>query len=104
MLHGRQHDVTHNFATMTTGCRRPAHRLSVAAIEREGHAQRFAIVATKLEAVRTPSLIAPRHRDFALMPAHNARPSGPSMQQQPIVSWAIEISMFAAACFCWERF
>ncbi|KGS08836.1 hypothetical protein X946_56 [Burkholderia sp. ABCPW 111] len=81
LFHSRQHDVTHDIAAMTTGRRRLTHGLTVAAIEREGHAQRLAIVTAKLEAVRTPSLVAPRYSHFAVVSALDVRPRRPVQQQ-----------------------
>jgi len=52
MLYGRKHDVAHDFAAVTAGRRHLTHRLTVAAIQCERHAQRLAVIAAKLEAVR----------------------------------------------------
>jgi hypothetical protein len=82
MLDSRQHDIAHHIAAVTAGRRGPAHGLAIAAIERERHPQRLAVVATKLEAVRAPSLVASGYRHLAVMPTLNARPRGPPVKQQ----------------------
>src|SRR5437868_8582440 len=82
MLHRRQHDVTHHLPTMPARGRYPAHRFTVAAIQREGHAQRLAIVAAEFKAVRTPALIASGHGDLAIVATSRANRTWPARKQQ----------------------
>lgn len=69
----------HYAAAMPTGRRGLAHCLTVVAIECERRAQRLPVVAEKLEAVRTPSLLALRSHHLTVMSALDARPRGSSV-------------------------
>ena len=69
VLDGSQHHVAHHIATVAAGRRRPTHRFTVAAIQRERDAQRLAILAAEFEAIRAPALVALGHRDSTVVPA-----------------------------------
>jgi len=60
----------------------PTRRFVVAAAQRKRHAQRFAVVAMKLEAVRTPALSTLRHGDLAVMPTLPMWPHGPALDRR----------------------
>jgi hypothetical protein len=62
----------------------PTHRFVVAAAQRKRHAHRFAVVAMKLEAVRTPALITLRHGDIAVMPTLRTWRHGPALDQRAV--------------------
>lgn len=63
----RQHHITHHVAAITGRRRDPTHRFAAAAIQCERHAQRFAIVTAKLEAVRAPALVAACDCDLVIV-------------------------------------
>jgi hypothetical protein len=82
MLDGDQHDVTNNVTTVTASRRCAAHRLAVATIESERHAQWLAVIAAKLGAIRAPPAVSLRYRHLAFMPPPDASPHRPPVKKQ----------------------
>ncbi|MCY1238106.1 hypothetical protein D9M72_508250 [compost metagenome] len=71
---------------MPTGGCRPAHRLAVAAVQGERHAQGLAIVAAELKAVRAPALIGLLYSNLAIMSALRPRRNRSALQQQAVLT------------------
>src|SRR5208283_303549 len=65
------------------GRRDMAHGLAVAAVEREGDAHLFGIVASDLEAVRAPAQVRSLDGDLAIVPAF-VTAAGMSWKQKPM--------------------
>lgn len=94
MLDGRDHEVANIFALDALGGGDMAHGLAIATVEREGDPDLVAIVASDLEAVRTPSQVRLIDADAPVMTAIAAA-SMPFEQQivglhdtvDPLVIW-----------------
>ena len=81
-----QHHVSNPVAAVSARARHPSHGFPVAAIERESHAQRFAIVAAEFETVGAPARVAVVDRDTAVMPTLDAREHPLAFQRQGVVT------------------
>lgn len=69
VLDGGDHEVAHVLGGDTAGCRDVAHRFPITAIEREGDAHLFTVVAADLEPVGAPPGVAGVDSDPAVVPA-----------------------------------
>ncbi len=75
------HEISHIFGGYPSSRGDVAHRLPIAAVEREGDADLFAIVAADLEAVGAPACISGGDSDTAVMPPFRTA-TGMTLQQQ----------------------
>lgn len=86
LLDGFQHHIADVVATVAVWAGHPTDGLAVAAVQGEGHAQFFTVLAAELEAIRTPAGVTRVHRDTTFVTPRHTWLFAPAFQQQIMAS------------------